>query len=238
MWQNNQTEMEVNKMDLLKDTIMIIGIPREYHDTLSKWAAERNSKNPDYKIKAETIVEEAICEYIDHIECMEVNLAPNCENLEIRRKTNNEYKMSSACRWKWSDLQDEETLYRHYDGHPKYMIPVIYRAWIWANDEYLEHRVGMARIVDELYTRETLKSLNGRKFTFWLGHGLLLPIILWVFFPGRSAYMGNRHLLEELFIFDIDLTLADFKLIESRQNIEDLVKKYNGAERINFSAIK
>ena len=29
-------------MDLLKDTIMIIGIPQDYHATLVRWASERN----------------------------------------------------------------------------------------------------------------------------------------------------------------------------------------------------
>jgi hypothetical protein len=69
-------------MDLLRDTIMIIGIPREYHETLSKWADERNSKNPDYKIKAETIVEEAICNYVVRMEQVEANLKPADENAE------------------------------------------------------------------------------------------------------------------------------------------------------------
>lgn len=67
-------------MNLLKDTIMIIGIPHGYHNTLSKWAAERNLRKPDQKTTPEIIVEQAICEYIDHIEQMEVNLAPTCEN--------------------------------------------------------------------------------------------------------------------------------------------------------------
>ena len=67
-------------MDLLRDTIMIIGMPPEYHNTLSKWAEERNLKNSAHKVKPETIVEQAICEYIDRIEQMEVNLAPTGEN--------------------------------------------------------------------------------------------------------------------------------------------------------------
>jgi hypothetical protein len=67
-------------MNLLTDTIMIIGIPREYHKTISKWAEERNSKNSDYKIKAETIAEEAICNYVDRMEQVEANLKPSDEN--------------------------------------------------------------------------------------------------------------------------------------------------------------
>lgn len=67
-------------MDLLKDTIMIIGIPREYHNTLSKWAEERSLRKPGQKTTPEIIVEQAICEYIDHIEHMEANLAPTGEN--------------------------------------------------------------------------------------------------------------------------------------------------------------
>ena len=63
-------------MDLLRDTIMIIGIPPEYHATLSRWAAERNSKNPDQVVKAETIAEQAILEYVDRMEQMEANLKP------------------------------------------------------------------------------------------------------------------------------------------------------------------
>jgi hypothetical protein len=74
-------------MDLLKDTIMIIGIPHGYHDTLSKWASERNSKNPDYKIKAEKIAEEAICEYVEKIERMEMALSPNDEQEERKEKS-------------------------------------------------------------------------------------------------------------------------------------------------------
>lgn len=69
-------------MNLLTDTIMIIGIPREYHKTLSKWAEERNSKNPDYKIKAEKIAEEAICEYVEKIERMEAGIKPSNELTE------------------------------------------------------------------------------------------------------------------------------------------------------------
>ena len=64
-------------MDLLKDTIMIIGIPPEYHSTLCKWAAERNSKNPALPVKPEIIVEKVVLEYVDRIERMEANLKPN-----------------------------------------------------------------------------------------------------------------------------------------------------------------
>jgi hypothetical protein len=67
-------------MDLLRDTVMIIGIPPEYHATLARWAAERNSKNPDQTFKAETIAEQAICEYIDRMEQTEANLKPTDEN--------------------------------------------------------------------------------------------------------------------------------------------------------------
>ena len=42
-------------MDLLKDTIMFIGIPPGYHNTLCRWAAEQNSKNPAHQVKPETI---------------------------------------------------------------------------------------------------------------------------------------------------------------------------------------
>jgi hypothetical protein len=69
-------------MDLLRDTIMIIGIPREYHNTLSKWAAERSLRKPDQKTTPEIIVEQAICEYIDRIERMEANLKSTDENAE------------------------------------------------------------------------------------------------------------------------------------------------------------
>lgn len=69
-------------MDLLRDSILIIGIPREYHDTLSRWAEESNSKYPDNKVKPETIVEQVVLEYIDRIERMEANLKPSDENAE------------------------------------------------------------------------------------------------------------------------------------------------------------
>jgi hypothetical protein len=69
-------------MDLLRDTIMIIGIPPEYHSTLCKWAAERNWKNPDHKFTAETIAVEAVCEYIERMEQTESNLKPTDENAE------------------------------------------------------------------------------------------------------------------------------------------------------------
>ena len=74
-------------MDLLRDTIMIIGISPVYHNTLSKWAAERNWKNPDHKFTAETIAVEAICEYIDRIERMEMALSPNDEQEERKEKS-------------------------------------------------------------------------------------------------------------------------------------------------------
>jgi len=69
-------------MDLLRDAIMIIGIPHGYHNTLSKWASERNRKNPDHKFTAETIAVEAICEYIERMEQTEANLKPTDENAE------------------------------------------------------------------------------------------------------------------------------------------------------------
>jgi hypothetical protein len=74
-------------MDLLRDTIMIIGIPPEYHNTLNKWAAERNSKNPGKKVTEETLVVGAICEYIDRIERMEMALSPNDEQDERKEKS-------------------------------------------------------------------------------------------------------------------------------------------------------
>jgi hypothetical protein len=61
---------------------MIIGIPNGYHDTLRKWAAERSSKNPWQPVKAETIAEQAILEYIDRMEQIEANLKPTDENSE------------------------------------------------------------------------------------------------------------------------------------------------------------
>jgi hypothetical protein len=69
-------------MDLLKDTIMFIGIPPGYHNTLCRWAAESNSKNPAHKVKPETIAEQAICEYIERMEQAEANLKPTDENVE------------------------------------------------------------------------------------------------------------------------------------------------------------
>lgn len=69
-------------MDLLRDTIMIIGIPPEYHNTLSRWVAERNLKNRDHKVTVETMAVEAICEYIDRMEQIEANLKPTDENAE------------------------------------------------------------------------------------------------------------------------------------------------------------
>ena len=69
-------------MDLLKDTIMFIGIPPGYHNTLCRWAAEQNSKNPAHKVKPETIAEQAICEYIERMEQTEANLKPTDENAE------------------------------------------------------------------------------------------------------------------------------------------------------------
>ena len=66
-------------MDLLRDTIMIIGIPPGYHDTLSKWAAEHNLKNLAHTATVETMAVEAICEYIDRMEQMEANLTPTGE---------------------------------------------------------------------------------------------------------------------------------------------------------------
>lgn len=69
-------------MDLLRDTIMIIGIPPEYHNTLSRWVAERNWKNRDHKVTVETIAIEAICEYVDRMEQAEENLKPSGENAE------------------------------------------------------------------------------------------------------------------------------------------------------------
>jgi hypothetical protein len=67
-------------MDLLRDTIMIIGIPPGYHDTLSRRASERNRKNPGNKVTEETLVVGAICEYIDRMEQIEANLKPTDEN--------------------------------------------------------------------------------------------------------------------------------------------------------------
>ena len=70
-------------MDLLRDTIMIIGIPPEYHNTLCKWAAERNSKNPaPHGQTRDHSRTEAISEYIDRIERMEANLKPAGDNAE------------------------------------------------------------------------------------------------------------------------------------------------------------
>ena len=69
-------------MDVLRDTIMIIGIPPGYHNTLCRWAAEQNSKNPAHKVKPETIAEQAICEYIERMEQTEANLKPTDENSE------------------------------------------------------------------------------------------------------------------------------------------------------------
>lgn len=151
--------------------------------------------------------------------------------------------MSTGCQVyvveKWSDLQDEETLYRHYDGHPKYMIPLIYRAWIWANDEYFEHRVGMARIVEE-----SIYSRDPKGFKWAENHLLDWDMHYYYRLHCWFSFREDRPIWEidvyerNCSFFENDLTLADFKLIESRQKIEDLVKKYNGAERINFSAIK
>jgi hypothetical protein len=73
-------------MDSRTDTIMIIGIPREYHDTLSKWAAERNLKNLPNTATVETMAVEAICEYIDRMEQLEANLKPTDEMAEAALK--------------------------------------------------------------------------------------------------------------------------------------------------------
>ena len=70
-------------MDVLKDTIMIIGIPHGYHDTLSKWASERNSKHPGQPVKAETIAEQAILEYVDRMDQIKANLKPIDESAEV-----------------------------------------------------------------------------------------------------------------------------------------------------------
>jgi hypothetical protein len=74
-------------MNLLTDNIMIIGIPREYHKTLSKWAEERNLKNPDCKASAEIVAVEVICDQIDRIERMEMALSPNYEQEERKEKS-------------------------------------------------------------------------------------------------------------------------------------------------------
>jgi hypothetical protein len=79
--------MEGNKMDLLRDAIMIIGIPPRHHDTLSRWASERNRKNPGNKVTEETLVVGAICEYIDRIERMEMAISPNHEQEERKEKS-------------------------------------------------------------------------------------------------------------------------------------------------------
>ena len=65
------------------DKYLIIWIPREYHDVLSKWAAERNLKNPDHKITAETIAEQSVCEYVEKIERMEAGLNPSDKNADF-----------------------------------------------------------------------------------------------------------------------------------------------------------
>ena len=74
-------------MDLLRDSILIIGIPREYHDTLSRWAAKHNLKNLAHTATVETMAVEAICEYIDRMEQMEANLKPTDEMAETTLAT-------------------------------------------------------------------------------------------------------------------------------------------------------
>ena len=65
------------------DKYLIIWIPREYHDLLSRWAAERNLKSPDHKITAEDIAEQSVREYVEKIERMEEGLKPSDENADL-----------------------------------------------------------------------------------------------------------------------------------------------------------
>ena len=69
-------------MDILRNIIMIISLPQEYHSALSKWAAERNLKDLAHKMTAETMAVEAICESIDRMEQMERNFKSTDENAE------------------------------------------------------------------------------------------------------------------------------------------------------------
>jgi hypothetical protein len=135
------------------------------------------------------------------------------------------------------------TLYHHHDGYPEYMIPVIYRAYTWvdesdSNGNWVKGRAGKVASLlcwaePTEFEPEAIHNLHGD-----------------IEFYYRLYCDYSYH--EKKVIWEIDIyhrqewhddiyrktTLSDFKLIESRQNIEDLVKKYNGAEHMNFSAIK
>jgi hypothetical protein len=139
----------------------------------------------------------------------------------------------------YSDLQEMITLSLRSNGYPQNMIPLIHRAWIKANDEYYSFAVGRTMVVvDVLY------STDPRGFewedNYLLGGNILYYYEIHCWYSDRKDQPVWKIDIYERNcpFFKYDFTLADFKRLESRQNIEDLVKKYNVAEPIKFSAIK
>jgi hypothetical protein len=139
----------------------------------------------------------------------------------------------------YSDLQEMITLSFPGNGYPQNVIPLIYKAWIKANDEYFPFAVGRTMaVVDVLYS--TAPRGLELEDNYLLGGNILYYYEIHCWYSDRKdqpvweidIYERNRP------FFKYDFTLADLNRLESRQNIEDLVKKYNVAESIKFLAIK
>ena len=126
-----------------------------------------------------------------------------------------------------SDYKERITLYHHNDGYPVYMIPMIYRAWIKANEVYFPLQVGRAEVATEILC---LTDRGG--FKWEKGHRL----------HGDIEHYYRLHCwyskLEETPVWELDVyernfsilindfTLDDFKQIERCQQIENLTEKY------------
>ena len=66
-------------MNIWTDTYMIISIPKECHEVLSRIATARSLRSPDLMVTAEIIAREAVIEYADEVERMEAALKPSDE---------------------------------------------------------------------------------------------------------------------------------------------------------------
>jgi hypothetical protein len=72
-------------MSIDKKVSITLSIPKAYRDNLRMMAAKQNLHDPDKRTSASTIAREIICEYIDHIESIEVDFkaAANAPNLNV-----------------------------------------------------------------------------------------------------------------------------------------------------------
>ncbi len=121
------------------------------------------------------------------------------------------------------------TLYHHHAGNPEYMIPSIYKAYTWVNESDINGNwiKGRAGKVASL-----LCWADPGEFEPEEGHNLHGDIEFYYRLYCDYSYREKRAIWKIDIYYrqewsdeiDHQTTLADFKLIKSQQNIEDLVK--------------